>query len=107
MAFFPSGVDLYGGTRHSTVTALGEYFTRDELRESGTFHASEAFERYFQVKRDMSIKIYRQAAEMKSDGQVVELKRRKADPLMIHLFISTRIKNMLLLHHKSGAEGRT
>jgi integrase len=48
-------VDLYAGTRHSTVTALGEYFTADDLRESGTFHASEAFERYFQVRRDMSI----------------------------------------------------
>jgi integrase len=46
------GVDLYGGTRHSTVTALGEYFSAREIKDSGTFHSSnKAFERYMQGER--------------------------------------------------------
>ena len=41
------GVDLYGGTRHSTVTALGKICTPGEVRDA-TGHTSKAFERYFQ-----------------------------------------------------------
>lgn len=42
------GVDLYGGTRHSTVTALGEELSPEEIK-AGTLHStSKAFERYFQ-----------------------------------------------------------
>jgi integrase len=41
-------VDLYGGTRHSTVTALGEKLSPEQIR-AGTLHStSKAFERYFQ-----------------------------------------------------------
>jgi len=41
------GVDLYGGTRHSSATSLGEHFGKDELRQNGTMHGTnKAFERY-------------------------------------------------------------
>jgi integrase len=41
-------VDLYGGTRHSTATALGEVCTPEEVKDA-TGHSSKAFERYFQA----------------------------------------------------------
>ena len=57
------GVDLHGGTRHSTVTALSEHFSRGEIKEHGTGHdTSKAFERYMQAESKKSLKIYRVAA---------------------------------------------
>lgn len=58
------GVDLYGGTRHSTVTALSNQFSREEIKEYGTGHdTSKAFERYFQAETSTSLDVYRQAAQ--------------------------------------------
>lgn len=34
------GVDLYGGTRHSTTTALRNFFTPEQIRSSGTLHTT-------------------------------------------------------------------
>lgn len=58
-------VDLYGGTRHSTVTALAEYFSRAEIKEHGTGHTSKAFERYMLAESSVSLEIYAKAAEKK------------------------------------------
>lgn len=58
------GVDLYGGTRHSTVTALSREFSRDDIKEFGTGHdTSKAFERYFQAEAKVSLDIYRAASQ--------------------------------------------
>jgi hypothetical protein len=41
-------LDLYGGTRHTTATALGENLSPEEIK-AGTLHSTNrAFERYFQ-----------------------------------------------------------
>lgn len=40
------GVDLYGGTKHSTVTALGQLMTPEQIQRGVTGHASDAFKRY-------------------------------------------------------------
>lgn len=40
------GVDLYGGTKHSTVTALGKVMTPEQIQRGVTGHASDAFKRY-------------------------------------------------------------
>ena len=46
------GVDLYGGTRHSTATALGKMLTPEQIRQ-GTMHSTnKAFERYFQQQAE-------------------------------------------------------
>jgi integrase len=39
-------VDLYGGTKHSTVTALGQLMTPEQIQRGVTGHASDAFKRY-------------------------------------------------------------
>ncbi|MBI9085980.1 MAG: hypothetical protein JEZ11_20440 [Desulfobacterales bacterium] len=69
------GVDLYGGTRHSTTTALAEHFTKDELRESGTMHATnQAFERYMQAKKNDSLIVYKKSQEIRT--KILELKKK-------------------------------
>lgn len=60
------GVDLYGGTRHSTVTALREVFSPEEIRRSGTLHTTnKAFDRYLQVKSNDAKRIYEAASCIK------------------------------------------
>lgn len=50
------GVDLYGGTRHSTVTALGKICTPEQVKDA-TGHASKAFERYFQGRQARALEV--------------------------------------------------
>jgi len=58
------GVDMYGGTRHSTVTDLRNFFSPEEIRSSGTLHSTnKAFERYLQIRREDSLKIYQDATK--------------------------------------------
>jgi len=67
------GVDLYGGTRHSTATALSETMTPEQIK-AGTMHSTnKAFERYFQAQARDARKVY-QAADLQrtynmKDGQ--------------------------------------
>jgi len=39
-------VDLYGGTKHTTVTAAGKMLTPEQIKRGATGHVSRAFERY-------------------------------------------------------------
>jgi integrase len=55
------GVPLYPGTKHSSVIALGDTSTPEEIKKYGTGHeTNKAFDRYFQVdgkkKRDLLVK---------------------------------------------------
>lgn len=52
------GVDLYGGTRHSTVIHLGQWFTPEELKAASFHSTNKAFERYFRVKPEAIKNIY-------------------------------------------------
>ena len=51
-------VDLYGGTRHSSVKALRERFTPDQIKKGTMHHTNKAFDRYFQIELEDSRKIY-------------------------------------------------
>jgi hypothetical protein len=56
------GVDLYGGTRHSTTTALREVYSPEEIRRSGTLHTTnKAFDRYLQIKTNDARRVYKTA----------------------------------------------
>lgn len=63
------GVDLYGGTRHSTATALGQICTPEEVRDA-TGHTSKAFERYFQNRQARALKVTRKIKQLR--GEIVE-----------------------------------
>jgi integrase len=63
------GVDLYGGTRHSTATALGAICTPEEVRDA-TGHTSKAFERYFQNRQARALKVTKKIKELR--GEIVD-----------------------------------
>jgi hypothetical protein len=74
------GVDLYGGTKHSTATALGELLTPEQIKRGGTGSATnKAFERYFQPRRTESIKVTSAIRKLqkKKQGDVVEFVKKK------------------------------
>ena len=53
------GVDLYGGTRHSTVRDLRRCRTPEEIKLASMHSTNKAFERYFTVEPDDIRRIYR------------------------------------------------
>ena len=69
------GVDLYGGTKHSTVTALGKLLSPEQIQRGGTGHASDAFKRY--MLPDIN--------EAQTVAQAVKDIQKPSDPLLIHL----------------------
>jgi hypothetical protein len=59
-------IDLYGGTRHSTVTALSKHLTPEEIK-AGTLHSTnKAFERYFRAQTTTSKLVHETARRMQS-----------------------------------------
>jgi hypothetical protein len=71
-------VDLYGGTKHSTATALGEFLTPEEIKRGGTGSATnKAFERYFQPRRTESVRVVSTIKELqkKKAGKVVKMRK--------------------------------
>jgi len=64
-----SGVDLYGGTRHSTVTALGKVCTPEQIKDA-TGHVSPAFERYFQGKQARALSVTRTIQHLYNQNEV-------------------------------------
>ncbi|MBU0484832.1 MAG: hypothetical protein KKB30_10000 [Proteobacteria bacterium] len=53
------GVDLYGGTRHSSVTALRKVCSPEQIK-IGTMHSTnKAFDRYFQPGMDDALDVYK------------------------------------------------
>ena len=72
-------VDLYGGTKHSTATALGELLTPEEIKRGGTGSATnKAFERYFQPRRTESLKVTSAVRQLqkKERGKVIKLRKK-------------------------------
>jgi len=56
------GVDLYGGTRHSTVTRIGDTDSPETAREASGHSTSKAFDRYRQLRTERLREIYEEAA---------------------------------------------
>jgi hypothetical protein len=52
---------VYGGTRHSTVVALGEEFSPEEIRMATMHSTNKVFERYFRVKPELVKSIFTKA----------------------------------------------
>jgi hypothetical protein len=56
------GVDLYGGTRHSSATALGTRFSPEQIKRATLHSTSKAFDRYFQSSADNLRELYEEAS---------------------------------------------
>lgn len=63
------GVDLYGGTRHSSAIGLREFATPEQIRRATMHTTNKAFERYFQVSREELQRLYQ--ATQSSDTDVI------------------------------------
>ena len=46
------GVDLYGGTRHSSAVALRKDFSPEQIKQGTMHQTNKAFERYFRIGAD-------------------------------------------------------
>jgi integrase len=62
-------VDLYGGTKHSTVRGMREYFRPDEIRQGTGIVSNKAFERYFQHEFEDELKIYQKRQDLRKAGK--------------------------------------
>ncbi|MCG8634909.1 MAG: hypothetical protein MI863_13830 [Desulfobacterales bacterium] len=69
------GVDLYGGTKHSTVTALGTVLTPEQIQRGATGHVSDAFKRYMLPDINEALTATRAVQKVQSGGdkQVINL----------------------------------
>jgi len=79
------GVDLYGGTRHSSARALGKYRTPEEIRRATMHSTNKAFERYFQMEADDLRAIYDDTQVQPADTRLTPEKggSRKAKVLKL------------------------
>jgi integrase len=70
------GVDLYGGTRHSTATALGRELTPEQIKKGMLHKTNKAFERYFQSQQADAKMVYQKAQNLQhtyNQGEVIKL----------------------------------
>ncbi len=52
------GVDLYGGTKHSTATGLSAMFSPEQVKRAMMISTNKAFERYFQINPEQIRAVY-------------------------------------------------
>lgn len=77
-------VDMYGGTRHSSVKALRKTHRPDEIKQGTMHHTNTAFERYYQIELEDARRIYREtvgnelatATRSNRKAQVIDLFRK-------------------------------
>lgn len=69
------GVDLYGGTRHSSAIALRKFRTPEEIRRATMHSTNKAFERYFRIESDDLREIYKDTQRKVKKGKVVNFKK--------------------------------
>jgi len=71
------GLDLYGGTRHTTTTELAKIAGRDNAKKFTGHDTNKAFERYCQAQDDTAFEMAKIVAEKRSGGQVIQLERER------------------------------
>ena len=60
-------LDLYGGTRHSSATALQEHFSPEEIKEATMHGTNAAFQRYFRTDLRKVKAVYAKASKPKDE----------------------------------------
>ncbi len=68
------GLDLYGGTRHTTTTELAKRAGSQAAKKASGHKTNKAFERYCQFQDDDTYEIVRLAAKMK--GKVIDFEKK-------------------------------
>lgn len=71
------GLDLCGGTRHTTTTALAKEVGKEGARKASQHETNKAFDRYCQVHDDDTFE-YVKIAETLKRGKVINLQKQKS-----------------------------
>lgn len=73
-------VALYPGTKHSSVSALGEMFTPEQIKKASQISTNKAFERYFRPNPKLIRSVYSAARGGDTEGtpKVIEIKPPKS-----------------------------
>lgn len=71
------GLDLYGGTRHTTTTALAKEVGKEGARKASQHETNKAFDRYCQAHDDDTFQ-YVKIAETLKRGKVINLQKQKS-----------------------------
>ena len=65
------GVDLYGGTRHSSARALRQYCSPEQIRRATGSATNTAFERYFRIESDELRGVFSQSSPAPNAHQLL------------------------------------
>jgi len=71
-----TGIDLYGGTRHSSARALRKYRSPEEIKRATMHSTNKAFERYFMIESEDLRGIYSDTQRKDRKAKVVRFKDR-------------------------------
>jgi len=63
------GIDLYGGTRHSSTIALTEFATPEQIKRATMHATNQAFERYYRIDKNDLKNLYTLANSSSSNDQ--------------------------------------
>jgi len=72
-----SGVSVYPGVKHSTVTALGQVLSPERIQHDVTGHVSDAFKRYFLPDKERAVTATRQINKIRKEKSATIIKLRK------------------------------
>lgn len=64
---------MYGGTKHSTVTALGKKLSPEQIQRGATGHASNAFKRYMLPDMKEATMATMEIDKLQSDQHVINI----------------------------------
>jgi len=70
-------LDLYGGTRHSSITAIAKAVGKETARKYSDHHSNKAFDRYCQIWDDDTFDTSKLMAKMR--GKIIDLKTAKGE----------------------------
>ncbi len=74
------GVGLYGGTKHTVATALGQVLTPEEIKRGGTgSRTNKAFDRYYQPHKREHVRVISAIKKLKKDvrGELIDFQVNK------------------------------
>jgi hypothetical protein len=62
-------VDLYGGTKHSTIRAMRDHFAPSAIQQAVGVYSNKAFERYFGHEYEDQLKIFQKRIDLRNHLQ--------------------------------------
>jgi hypothetical protein len=70
------GLDLYGGTRHTTTTEIAKHEGKDAAKRHSGHRTNKAFDRYCQMDEQESSDMAQRVIRKRMRADVLELKKK-------------------------------